>query len=113
MGQGDNNATMDTDNIEIVMISSENERQRAREILKQFLLNPENKRKATVVSELDGSTSFAINTTTGSIYKNIPAKCFIESQKANARSTIAMMMPSDVYASEFYDAENDDRIRHG
>ncbi len=99
------NATKNSDNIEVVMISSKNERQRAREILKQILLNPEDKRKSTVVSELDGSTSLAINTTTGSIYKNIPAKCFIESQKANARSTMAMMMPSDVYASEFYDTK--------
>ena len=76
-------ASKDADSVDVVMVSSENHREQAREILKQILINPKLAEKANVVAELDGSTSFAVNTLTGSVYKDIPMQAFIQDHLLN------------------------------
>lgn len=100
------NATKEADEVGIVMISSENKRAAAQKILKQILINPELKAKAKVTSELNGPTSFAVNLTTGSVYKDIPMDCFVGIQEPNAKSLIRSgpLKSSALYNKEVRDS---------
>ena len=94
------------DSVDIVMVSSGNEREQARNILKQIFENPDVKAKANVVAELDGPTSFAVNTKTGSVYKEIPTSAFI-SDDHRSFSVIEMIcsIPGPIRRSPLYSAE--------
>ena len=102
------NSSKDADSVDVVMVSSGNDRERAREILKQILINPELEKKANVMTELDGSTSFAVNTLTGSVYKEIPMSAFIQVHKppkALDLEKVALKMSSSIQKSPLYDPE--------
>ncbi len=96
-------SSKDADSLDVVMISSENQKERAREILKEILINPELEKKANVVAELDGSTSFAVNTLTGSVYKDIPMSAFIQDHALNTLETMRLGMPGAINSSPLYD----------
>lgn len=95
----------DADSIDVVMVSSGNEREQARNILKQVLTEPDLARKANVVAELDGSTSFAINTLTGSVYKDIPMTAFIQDHALHPIEAMSLGMPGAIKRSPLYDPE--------
>ena len=98
-------SSKDADSLDVVMISSENQKERAREILKEILINPELEKKANVVAELDGSTSFAVNTLTGSVYKDIPMSACIQDHALNPLETMRLEMPGAINSSPLYDQE--------
>ncbi len=98
-------ASKDADSIDVVMVSSENHREQARKILKQVLINPELAGKANVMAELDGSTSFAINTLTGSVYKDIPMSAFIQDHELSPLEAMTLGMPGSIKRSPLYDPE--------
>jgi len=98
-------STQDADDVGIVMISSGNQREQARKILKQILINPELRNKAKIVSELDGSSSFAVNTLTGSIYKDIPMTSFVEDDALHPVEAMMLGMPGYLRRSPLYDLE--------
>ena len=99
------NSSKDADSIDVVMISSENNREHARKILKQILINPESEKKANIVAELDGSTSFAVNTLTGSVYKEIPMSAFIQDHALNSMEAMSLGMQGSIKKSPLYDPE--------
>ena len=98
-------ASKDADSIDVVMVSSENRREQAKKILKQILINPKLAEKANVVAELDGSTSLAVNTLTGSVYKDIPMTAFIQDHALHSVEAMALGMPGQIKRSPLYDAE--------
>lgn len=98
-------ASKDADSIDVVMVSSENHREQARKILKQILINPKLAEKANVVAELDGSTSFAVNTLTGSVYKDIPMSAFIQDHTLNPLEAMNLGLPGAIKRSPLYDPE--------
>jgi len=102
-------ATKDADEVGIVMISSQNERTAAQKILKSILINPKLRAKAKVASELDGSTSFAVNLATGSVYKDIPANCFVGVEKANV---LELGVPGPLKSSELYQKEKRESLKN-
>lgn len=104
------NSSKDANSVDIVMVSSGNDRERAREILKQILINPELEKKANVMTELVGTTSFAVNTLTGSIYKEIPMSAFIHHHvyvpvEASGLEALAMVTTTSIKRSPLYDPE--------
>ena len=98
-------ASKDADTVDVVMVSSENHREQAREILKQILINPKLAEKANVVAQLDGSTSFAVNTLTGSVYKDIPMQAFIQDHLLNPLVKKILKKPGAINKSPLYDPE--------
>lgn len=99
------NSSKDAESVDIVMVSSGNERERARKILQQILINPELEKKANVVAELDGSTSFAVNTLTGSVYKEIPMTAFVQDHDLNSLEAMTLGFPGPIDKSPLYDPE--------
>ena len=98
-------ASKDADSIDVVMVSSENHREQARKILKQILINQKLAEKANVVAELDGSTSLAVNTLTGSVYKDIPMTAFIQDHALQPIEAMSLGMPGAIKRSPLYDPE--------
>ncbi len=95
---------------DIVMVSSQNAVGRAVEILKYILQHIEEGIEINVMSELNGSTSFAVNTLTGEIYKNIPAKAFVKDHELSTLESMALMMPGPIKKSPLYDEEKRKKI---
>ena len=98
-------ASKDADSVDVVMVSSQNHREQARKILQQILIYPELAEKANVVAELDGSTSFAVNTLTGSVYKDIPMTAFIQDHALHPVEAMFLGMPGAIKRSPLYDPE--------
>lgn len=98
-------ASKDADSVDVVMVSSQNHREQARKILQQILIYPELAEKANVVAELDGSTSFAVNTLTGSVYKDIPMTAFIQDHALHPVEAMFLGMPGAINRSPLYDPE--------
>ena len=96
------------DTLDIVMLSSENKRWHAVEILKNILKYVGQDKKIHVRCELNGPQSFAVNTLTGEIYRDIPMKSFVQ-KKMTAEEDKSMgmrlLMPGVLRASPLYDVE--------
>ncbi len=98
-------ASKDADSVDIVMVSSQNGREKARNILKQILINPKLANKSSVTAELGGSTSFAVNTLTGSVYKDIPMTAFVQDHELSSSETMGLYMRGSIKRSPLYDPE--------
>ncbi len=86
----------DANNIEITLISSENQREKAREILDTLTKNRLNNGSINISSDLSCSTNFAINTKTGEVSINVPNEDF---QLDESLPLIGYMQPSDLHKS--------------
>ena len=86
----------DANNIEITLISSENQREKAREILDTLTKNRLNNGSINISSDLSCSTNFAINTKTGEVSINVPNEDF---QLDESLTLIGYMQPSDLHKS--------------
>jgi len=102
------NTVKDSDSFDVVMISSENDRVRAKQILEEIFSNPRLRNKATVMSELNGPTNFAVDTLTGRLYTNIPSSAFV----GEVPPAMEFIVSSELLPSRFYNPEQRKTAKH-
>lgn len=103
--------TMNSETVDVVVLAAEKEKVHVRNIIKRIVLNT--KCKTNVCVELnDNLKSFAINTMSGTIYKNIPETSFVRAKKHDEKiyaknSSLRNMMGQNNFLllSDFYNSD--------